>query len=86
MTMLLGLVLGQIGALGRIEQLVGLAETATRAARAVRDLRKAGNNEAANMLQQECDKACQAIVKTAQRRRNAAAKARSQRRNNGRFS
>lgn len=71
-------------ALGR---LVTAAEAAARAAKTVQELRKAGQTEAATALEQECTRVCRGIVRTAQKRRAAAARARSQSRNqSGRFS
>lgn len=61
-----------------LEKLLTVAEIAARAAVAVRALRKAGQNEAASVLEQECNAACKRIVQTSRRRRAAASRARNQ--------
>lgn len=69
-----------------IQKILTAAEIAVRAAQAVQALRKTGNNEAALVLEAECNRACKAIVQVARRRRAAAARARAQTRQGGQFS
>ncbi len=69
-----------------ISRLLMAAELAARGAQLVQQLRKAGNNEAASVLEAECTAACKQIVAIARRRRAAASRARKARRDlSGRF-
>lgn len=69
-----------MASLTTIAQLASVAQTAQEVAKAVNALRKSGNMEAARVLEQECNRACAAVVRTAQRRRSAASRARQARR------
>jgi len=68
-----------------LEKILTVAEIAARAAKAVGALRKAGQNSAASVLEQECNRACKAVVRVAASRRSAAKRARSQMRSGGKF-
>ncbi len=69
-----------------VENLIRVAELAVRAGQAVKALRKNGSNEAADVIEKECNAACKKIVSVARGRRRRATRARSQQRNsNGRF-
>lgn len=61
-------------------QLLEVARSAQEVAKAVKALRTSGNNTAAAQLEAECNRACAAVVRTAQRRRASAARARAARR------
>lgn len=68
-----------------LSRIITVAELAVRAAKAAKALRTAGSNESAQVLETECSRLCKSIVQSAQRRRRAAARARSQSRSGGRF-
>lgn len=63
-----------------LDNLLNVAETANAVSKAVKQLRGAGNHEAANKLERESNMQIQRMITTSQRRRNAAAKARRARR------
>ena len=69
-----------------VENLIRVAELAARAGAIVKALRKNGNNEAADVIEKECNAACKRIVSVARGRRRRATRARSQQRGiGGRF-
>ena len=69
-----------------VENLIRVAELAVRAGQAVKALRKNGSNEAADVIERECNAACKKIVSVARGRRRRATRARSQQRSgSGRF-
>lgn len=70
-----------------LENLIRVAEIAARAGQAVKALRKNGNDEAARVIEAECNAACKRIVQVAKGKRQRAKRARAQaRENSGRFS
>jgi len=69
-----------------VEKLIRVAELAARAGAIVKALRKNGNNEAADVIEKECNAACKQIVSVAKGRRRRATRARKQQRSvGGRF-
>jgi len=69
-----------------LDKLMMVAEGAVRAGKLVKELRKNGQNGAADMLEQECDRLCKSVVSTARRRaRNAKKAAAKPRSASGRF-
>lgn len=66
-----------------LENLIRVAEIAVRAGSAVKALRKNGNEEAAMVIEKECNAACKKIVSVARGRRTRAVRARRQQRGNG---
>jgi hypothetical protein len=69
-----------------VENLIRVAELAARAGAVVKALRKNGNNQAADVIEKECNAACKRIVSVARGRRTRAARARKQMRGgSGRF-
>ena len=69
-----------------LENLIRVAEIAARAAAVVKALRKNGNEEAARVIEAECNAACKRIVSVARGRRRRATRARRQQRGgDGRF-
>lgn len=70
-----------------VENLIRVAELAARAGGIVKALRKNGNNEAADVIEKECNAACKRIVSVARGRRRRQVRARKQNRSmTGRFS
>lgn len=69
-----------------VENLIRVAELAARAGQVVKALRKNGNNQAADVIEKECNAACKRIVSVAAGRRRRANRARKQNRSiGGRF-
>lgn len=70
-----------------IEKLILAGEIAVRAGQIAKALRKNGSNEAAMVLEKECNAQCKNIVRSVTRRRTASNRARNRTRNaGGRFS
>lgn len=61
-----------------VENLIRVAELAVRAGQAVKALRKNGSNEAADVIEKECNAACKKIVGVARNRRRRSNRAKRQ--------